>query len=154
MPGQPTQSWNKAGRAFDFYYREALAFEPRVEVVREIVGTETYWRIFIKAAAQDGSQGEPLRALSWDFQARYGDEPRFYDEGGKIKDGIPPGYYVDFTALAADYGWQRVPAGANWRAYFPAINFWHFESRQELTWEEAMLELYTAGEFTAVFGNP
>ncbi len=154
LPGQPAESWNKAGRAFDFYYRAALTFEPRVEVVPEIVGSETYWRIFIKTEAQDGSQGEPLRALSWDFQARYGDEPRFYDEGGKLKDAIPPGYYVDFTALAADYGWQRVPAGANWRAYFPAINFWHFENRQGLTWEEAMLELYTVGEFTAVFGNP
>ncbi|MCB9422252.1 MAG: PD40 domain-containing protein [Ardenticatenaceae bacterium] len=154
LPGQSAQSWNKAGRAFDFYYREALAFEPRVEVVRENVGTETYWRVFIKTEAQDGSQGEPLRSLPWDFQARYGDEPRFYDEGGKVKDSIPPGYYVDFTALATDYGWQRVPATSNWRAYFPAINFWHFENRQDLTWEEAMLELYTVGEFAAVFGNP
>jgi TolB protein len=153
LPGQPAESWNKAGRAFDFYYREALAFEPRVEVVGEMIGAEIYWRIFLRTEAQDGRQGEPLRDLSWDFQARYGDEPRFYDAGGKLKDTIPAGYYIDFTALAADYGWQRVPAGADWRAYFPAINFWHFENRQGVTWEEAMLELYTVGEYTAVYGN-
>ncbi|MCP4428850.1 MAG: hypothetical protein GY803_30560 [Chloroflexi bacterium] len=168
-PGQPTESgnqgsgnqssgnqssWNKAGRAFDFYYREALSFEPRVEVAREEMGTKTFWRVYVRTEAQDGSQGEPLRALPWDFQARYGDEPRYYDEGGKLKEAIPPGYYVDFTALAADYGWERVAAGADWRAYFPAINFWHFENRSELTWREAMLELYTEDEFTAVFGNP
>jgi TolB protein len=154
LPGQTIQSWNKAGRAFDFYYRQALSFEPRVEVVRENEGTDTYWRIFIKAEAQDGSQGQPLRSLPWDFQARFGDEPRFYDAGGKLKDAIPSGYYIDFTALAADYGWQRVPAGSNWRSYFPGINFWHFENHGDLTWEEAMLELYTAAEFTAVFGEP
>lgn len=153
-PGQPANSWNKAGRAFDLYYREALAFEPRVEVVREEIGAETYWRVFVRTEVQDGSQGEPLRILPWDFQARYGDEPRFYDEGGKLKEAIPSGYYVDFTALAADYGWERVPAGSDWRAYFPAINFWHFENRGGLTWEAAMLELYTPDELTAVLGTP
>ncbi len=153
LPGQSNQTWNKAGRAFDFYYREALAFEPRVEVTREEMGTATYWRVYLRAEAQDGRQGEPLRALPWDFQARFGDEPRYYDEGGKLKDAIPPGYYIDFTALAADYGWQRTAAGADWRAFFPAIGFWHFENRQGLTWEAAMRELYAEDELTAVFGE-
>ena len=152
-PDLPSRNWNKAGRAFDFAYREALAFEPRVEVVPEVIGAETYWRIYVRTAAQDGGQGEPLRALPWDFQARFGDEPRYYDSGGKFKDAIPPGYFVDFTALAADYGWGRIPAGSGWRTYFPAINFWHFENRGGLTWEQAMLELYTVNEFTAVFGG-
>ena len=138
LPGQPYRSWNKAGRAFDLPYRDATALEPRIEIVREDIGTDTYWRVYIMAANQDGSLGEPLRALPWDFRARYGDEPRYFDEGGKYKESIPAGYYIDFTALASDYGWIRVPASENWRTYFPGIRFWHFENQGDVTWEQAM----------------
>jgi TolB protein len=153
FPGQSSATWNKAGRAFDLYYREAIAFEPRVEVVRETVGLETYWRVYLKADAQDGSQGEPLRDLPWDFRARFGDEPQYYDEGGVFKDRIPAGYFVDFTALAADYGWQRVPAANNWRTFFPGILFWHYENRQALAWEEAMLEIHPETLFRQTFNH-
>ena len=140
-PGQSNQTWNKAGRAIDLAYRDVLSFEPRVEVVREDLGLETYWRVYVRAEVQDGSQGEPLRELPWDFRARFGDEPQYYDEGGVLKETIPAGYYVDFTNLAADYGWTRVPADDNWRTFFAGIGFWHYENRQDLTWEEAMLEI-------------
>lgn len=146
LPGQPANSWHQAGRAFDLPYREVLAFEPRLFVVREDVGATTYWRVFVQTAAQDGSQGEPLRALPWDFRARFEGDAQYFDEGGKLMDAIPTGYYVDFTALAADYGWQRVSASDNWRTYFPGIRFWQFEQRQGLLWSEAMLELYTLDE--------
>lgn len=154
LPGAAAESWNKAGRAFDLPYRDATTFEPKVEVVREDIGAQTYWRIYIRATAQDGSMGEPLRALPWDFRARFGDEPRYYNEGGKLKDAIPSGYYLDFTALAADYGWQRVPASDNWRTFFPGIHFWHFENRGGLTWAEALREIYRPEELVSVIGNP
>jgi TolB protein len=150
LPGQSARTWNKAGRAFDFYFRYALSDDPQMEVVREDRGNETYWRVYLKTAVQDGSQGEPLRAIPWDFRARFGFEPRYYDQGGTLKASIPAGYYVDFTALAADYGWQRVPATDNWRTYFPAIRFWHYQNRQGLTWEAAMLELYRPSEIDGV----
>lgn len=150
LPGQSNRSWNKTGRAFDLNYREALAFEPRIEVVRTDTSNGTYWRVYVRAAEQDGSQGEPLRELPWDFSSRYGDEPEYYDHGGKLKEAIPTGYYVDFTALAADYGWSWVPAGEEWRTYFPAIQFWHYENRMGLTWEQAMLQLYTAEELASI----
>ncbi|HID52288.1 MAG TPA: hypothetical protein EYP41_09640 [Anaerolineae bacterium] len=152
-PGQSPKTWHKAGRAFNLYYREALGFEPRVEVVREDAGNETYWRVFVRAAKQDGSQGEPLRALPWDFQARSGDDPSYYEQGGKLKEAIPAGYYVDFTALAADYGWERVPANPRWRTFFPDIRFWQYENRQGVTWEEAMAQLYTSVEMRRAFGE-
>jgi hypothetical protein len=57
------------------------------------------------------------------------------------------------TRLAADYGWQRVPAGPTWRTFFPAALFWHFEKRDGLAWDEAMLELYTAKELQQGFGG-
>ena len=154
LPGQSFENWNQAGRAFDLPYRDALAFEPLVEIVREDFEGQTYWRVFLRTEAQDGSQGQPLRQRPWDFRARFGDDPQYYDDGGKLKEMIPPGYYVDFTALAADYGWNRVPATSNWRTYFPAIRFWHFENRQGLNWQEAMRELYTEDELSAVLRTP
>jgi TolB protein len=117
------------------------------------LGNETYWRVYLKAAVQDGSQGEPLRDLPWDFRSRFGSDPRYYDQGGSWKDSTPSGYYVDFTALAADYGWQRTPALNNWRTYFPGIRFWQFENHQELTWEEAMVEIYSVQEILDAFGQ-
>jgi TolB protein len=152
--GESFKSWNKAGRAFDFYYRFPLSLDPQVEVVREEVGPRTYWRIYLRTAIQDGSQGEPMRDRPWDFTSRYGNDPSYYELGGKLKDVIPVGYYVDFTSLAADYNWQRVPAFQNWRSFFQGIRYWHFENRQGLTWEEAILEIYTEDELARVIGNP
>lgn len=146
LPSLPAQNWNQTGRAFDITVQDALAFDPRLEIVREDLGPNTYWRIYIRANKQDGTQGEPLRQLPWDFRARFGEDPRYFDAGGKLKDEIPQGYYVDFTALAADYGWERIPANPNWRTYFPGINFWQFEKRDGLSWQAGMLEIYTADE--------
>jgi hypothetical protein len=137
-PGSDSRTWNKAGRAFDLQYRSALAFDPLLEIVRQDHGYEVYWTVYLRTAEQNGTQGEPLRELPWDFRARYGQDARYYDEGGKWKDAIPTGYYVNFTALAADYGWSRVPAEPTWRTFFPGIRFWHFEKRQGLSWEVAM----------------
>ena len=154
LPGQSTQSWNKAGRAFDFYFREALGFEPQVELVKVEVNGETYWRVFVKTAVQDGTLGEPLRTLTWDLQARSGDDPSYYEQGGKWRGAVPDGYYIDFTALAAEYGWHWVPANANWRTYFPDIRFWHYEKQDGLTWEAAMRQLYADDELAPLLERP
>ncbi len=151
LPNEPVRSWHKAGRAFNLVYDEALAFNPDLEILREDEGEATYWRLYLRADVQDGTQGEPLRDIPWDFRARYGSDPTYYDEGGRYKDRIPAGYYVDFTDLAADYGWARVPSAPNWRTYFPGIRFWQFEKREGLTWEAAMLEIYDRESFAAEF---
>lgn len=95
--------------------------------------------------------GEPLRDRPWDFRARFGDDPQYYDQGGTLKEEIPAGYYIDFTTMAADYGWHRVAAGDNWRTYFPAVRFWQYEKRDNLSWDEAMREIYAADEVEARF---
>ncbi|MBN1313902.1 MAG: PD40 domain-containing protein [Anaerolineales bacterium] len=162
-PGLNAKSWNKAGRAFDIARELNTGVKPMIEVVREIVdcgpanslctGTGTFWRVYIRAARQDGSQGEPLRTRPWNFSARYSGNTQDYETGGRLKDEIPTGYYVDLTQLAADYGWERVPAGRTWRTYYPATLFWLYENRQELAWEEAMQEIYTLEELSQVFGD-
>lgn len=151
LPGMSDRTWNKAGRAFSFRYAYALTFDPQIEILRQDVGVQLYWQVYLKTIAQDGTMGEPLRDIPWDFRARYGADPQHYDQGGVRKDFIPTGYYLDFTLIAADFGWTGVPAAENWRAYFPGIRFWHFENHQGLNWEQAMLELYTAEEILAVF---
>jgi TolB protein len=139
-PGWEDQSWLQTGRAF------AFAIEPYragwVEIVREDVGSETYWRVYLRAARQDGSAGEPLRERSWDLDARYRGEAPLYDQGGAPKPAIPAGYYIDLTSLAADLGFERLPALSNWRRYYPGARFNEFALRQGLSWEQAMLELY------------
>jgi hypothetical protein len=150
LPGQSNRTWNKAGRAFDLNSELVLALDPQIEVVREDVGHEIFWRVYAKAAVQDGSMGEPLRELPWDFRARFGQDAHFYDDGGKLKEGIPTGYYVDVTAVAEQYGWERVPAFDGWRTYYPGIRWWHFEKHDNLTWQEAMLEIYTPVELAGI----
>lgn len=150
LPGQSAESWGKAGRAFDIYYRKALGLEPQIMVVREDIGAQTFWRLYVRTAVQDGSLGEPMTSRNWNFQARSGDDPQYYEQGGKLADNVPAGYYIDFTALAASYGWQRVPASIRWRTYFPDILFWRFENRQDLTWLEAMQQLYTEAELNEI----
>ena len=60
---------------------------------------------------------------------------------------------MDFTDLAADYGWERVAATSNWRTYFPGVLFWQFEKREGLTWESAMLEIYERALLEEQFGQ-
>ena len=57
---------------------------------------------------------------------------------------LPPGYFVDFTTLADDYGWSRVAAQTNWRQFYPGIMYWRFEHRDGLDWLAAMREVYSA----------
>jgi hypothetical protein len=59
---------------------------------------------------------------------------------------IPTGYYIDFTIIAADYGWQRIPVGSDWRANTRARNYWMFIKPEGLIWCDAMLQLYSEGE--------
>jgi TolB protein len=150
-PGQSPRSWHKAGRAFDLnqglYERE----EQLVELVREDIGFRTYWRVFLRAARQDGSMGEPLHQAPWDLKARQ-EEGLAAREGGELKEEVPLGYYVDFTQLAADYGWERVPANNRWRSQWADANWWGLQKPQGLTWLQAMLELYQLDQIEAVFG--
>lgn len=141
-PALDPETWLKAGRAFDF--AQASAQAGWVEITREDRGYRTFWRVWVRARVQDGSLGEPLRTTPWNVSARFSGRPIPYDAGGEYFTAMPPGYFVDFTTLAADFGWARVPALENWRAYYPGLLFWRFEKTDGLTWLAAMREVYTA----------
>lgn len=139
-PGFAYNDWLYTGRGFAV--SKGAMQSGWLEVVREDFGVETYWRLFVRVLPQDGSRGEPLRVRPWDFATRASGDPASYDRGGSLKTHIPTGYFLDLTELAADFGFERVPAMANWRTYFQAARFDEFARTDGLTWLQAMLEIY------------
>ncbi len=144
-PGEERRSWYMTGRAFGINRNLTAGFPSRIELVREDVGVETYWRLYVRVSEdeQSGGLGEPLRRMPWDMLSRNSGDVQAYDQGGRLKSQVPSGYYIDFTQLAADYGWLRAPTGNDWRANFNAINYWLFEKTDALDWYQAMRQLYT-----------
>ncbi len=155
-PGQPRQSWHYAGRAFSLDRNLVFGNPPPIEVVREDVGVNTFWRLYIRVPEdlQGGQLGEPLKALPWDFESRTSGDPQAFEQGGRPKQSVPAGYYVDFTQIAEDYGWFRVPSERTWRSNFPGILYWEYDKRDGLSWNEAMLQLYTQEQINAFLAGP
>jgi len=151
-------SWHKTGRAFD----TQMEFRPGggstgMVLVREDVGGRTYFRMYLRAGPQDGTVGAPLRAAGWSLYARFDGGPDAERDGGARIDRIPDGYYVYFTAMAAAYGWNRIPAltrsSFDWRRDWQAIEYWHYERRDGLTWFEAAQQAYDDDHLAEVL-NP
>jgi TolB protein len=82
-----------------------------------------------------------LRDTPWDLSARYNLDPKDYEQGGAYSE-VPAGYWVDVTALALQYGWERVPALPNWRTFYRGARFTEFALTGGLDWYSAMLQLY------------
>ncbi len=143
-------SWHKTGRAFDtFMSFSGVGGGDGMVLVRE-GGGRPVWRMYLWAAVQDGSVGEPIREPGWRFSTSGWDEASELREGGSRALRVPGGYWADFTAAAARYGWHRIPAinrpGFDWRESFSAIEFWHYERRDGLSWNEAIAEIYEPEE--------
>lgn len=134
------EDWLYTGRAF--------AFNPLpinagwIVITQERFGSDIYWRVFLRARYQDGTQGRPLHHQIWDFNARYSGDPLAYEQGGKLSEDVPPGYWVDFTRLARAFGWERLPALPIWRSAYFAARFNEFVQAFGEKWRQAMLELY------------
>jgi TolB protein len=156
-PSQPRENWHYAGRAFALDRNLVLQGNPTpIVVVREERGIQVFWRVYLRVSedAQNGRLGEPLRQIPWDFASRTtGDDLEAYERGGKRMDTIPAGYYVDFTQLAQDFGWEPLPSDRAWRQNFSGILFWDFVKTDQLSWRVAMRELYTEAELEAL-GRP
>jgi len=131
--------WLYTGRAFSL--NPLMVNAGWMVAMREEIGQQTYWRVYLRAQMQDGSRGEPIHNAPWDINARYNLDPQAYERGGQFAP-IPPGYWVDFTSLARIYGWERLPALPNWRTYFAGARFTEFVLTGGMDWYNAMLELY------------
>lgn len=131
--------WLYTGRAFAL--NSLLTNAGWMVSVREEIGQQTFWHIYIRTQNQDGSEGQPLRDAPWDLNARYNLDPQAYDQGGAFAP-VPSGYWVDFTALARAYGWERQPSLPDWRAYYGGTRFTEFVLTGGLDWYSALLEIY------------
>jgi len=146
-------SWHKAGRAIDTRLEVNRAGVAMIEIVREDRLGETYWRVYLRAAVQDGTLGEPLTEPPWDWthQARWQIAPY---QGGIAKP-IPTGYYIDFTELAQQYGWQRISSyddpTLSWKTDATAMEFWHFQKTDGLVWYDALRALYSRQTLAQAF---
>src|SRR5437867_4443998 len=81
----------KAGRAFDTVFDYRAGGNQVLYISPEWLAGRLFWRLYLRAARQDGSQGAPITAAVFDTANRTLLPP-------------PRGYFVDFTALAAQYG--------------------------------------------------
>jgi TolB protein len=134
-----SEDWLYTGRGFAI--NSLMTNAGWMVAVREDFGSQTYWRLFLRAQLQDGSLGEPLRDTPWDLSARYNLDPKVYEQGGTYSE-VPAGYWVDVTALAIQYRWERVPALPNWRTFYRGARFSEFALTDGLDWYSAMLQLY------------
>lgn len=132
--------WLYSGRAFCFDLASLSA--GWAMIIPENFDSAVYWRVYLRTRYQDGSQGRPVTDLPWDLYARIGGDPLNYENGGRFSPEVPSGYWVDFTALARDFGWERLPSLSNWQSAFFAARFNEFVQTSNLTWRDAMLELY------------
>ena len=137
-PGM-NEDWLYTGRAFSL--NPLIATAGWMVAVRHETGQQTYWNLYLHAQAQDGSQGIPLHDPIWDLSTRYNLDPASYEAGGSFAP-VPSGYWVNLTALAQNYGWQRLPALSNWRNFYKGTRFTEFVQKDDLNWYDAMLELY------------
>lgn len=133
------EDWLYTGRAIAI--NSLMADTGWMTTLREDIGSQTYWRVYIRASIQDGSLGEPIHNAPWNLSARYELNPRTYEQGGEYS-VVPSGYWVDITALASTYGWERLPALPNWRTYYAGARFTEFALTSGLSWYDAMQELY------------
>jgi len=133
------EDWLYTGRAFAI--NSLMTNAGWMVAVREDFGAQTYWRLYLRTQVQDGSLGIPMHDLPWDLRARYNLDPQVYEQGGTYSE-VPTGYWVDITSLAAQYGWERVPALPNWRTFYRGARFTEFVLTDGLDWYTAMLQLY------------
>lgn len=133
------EDWLFTGRAFAL--NPLMSNAGWMVATRQDYGSQTYWKLYLRTLYQDGTQGEPLHDPPWELAARYDLDPRTYEQGGKYG-AVPPGYWLDFTTLARQYEWERVPALPNWRTYYSGARFTEFALTGGLDWYSAMLEIY------------
>jgi TolB protein len=126
-------SWHKSGRAFDTLFDYRAGGQQVLYISPEKQSGRLFWRLYLRAARQDGSQGQPITLPVFSPSSRTVSPP-------------PSGYFVDFTALAAAHGWRRIAAqereNFDWRSELLAQEYWHFERRDGLSWYGAVSLIY------------
>jgi TolB protein len=141
-------SWHKTGRALDLALEYKVNGADQMVLSREDLGENLYWRMYLRTANQDGTQGEPLKDSPWLYWWHIvpESEPEAYDAGGK-RLSIPAGYFADITALGKRHGWERIAAYAiegdyHWNTDSNGTEYWHYERTEGLSWWDAVHQVH------------
>jgi len=153
-PGQDFRNWHKAGRAFDIVQAYNTGEVPQIELILVDHLNATHWELYVRTAIQDGTQGEPLTSRPWDFASRTSGDVEAYENGGRVRQSIPSGYYINFTELARVYGWTPASADRTWRSNWSGVLYWQYEKQDGLDWWTAMEQLYERPDLEAAFFTP
>lgn len=142
-------SWHKSGRAVDTLFDYHIDGQLTHEIIKEDYSGETYWRTYLRCLDQSGRCGRPLTATPWNYSARARTEVA-PEQGGIEKTNLT-GYYIDMTAIARQYGWDRISSyddnDYSWTWHFLAFEYWHYQKRLEQesgasNWYQAMSHVY------------
>jgi TolB protein len=148
-------SWHTAGRAIDVSDWYQQSGDRILYTARQDMGGQTYFRLYLRATRQDGSQGMPLRESLWETDRALAGSPSF---DSSVRQMSPPGgYFIDFTDLAEREGWTRIaaltPPDGDWRTTYLDLEFWHYERRDQMTWYTAMQRIFSTTQLKERF-NP
>jgi hypothetical protein len=125
--GASSFSFHFAGRAVDI--DQAFAGGGKAQryfIVKEVVGADTFWRLFCKTDLQDGTQGTKMAK---------GAVQRMTDMVNQTTADIPAGSYIDMTAMIeasgkfsrihaqSDFGNTALPNGSRYNK----TEWWHFQ---------------------------
>jgi murein L,D-transpeptidase YcbB/YkuD len=132
-PGVAERSWHKTGRAFDYNQGDS-----KKVFVMEPAGGQVMFRTFIRCQPGFEQNGESIAHL------------KQWVHGSGANASIPAGSYVDFTALALENDYHRIPAWKKWvqsgmKTYSTMMEFWHYQCDEGLSWSDAMADLLDAG---------
>lgn len=148
-------SWHKSGRAIDTRFDLPGG---RMQIVKDDVGGDTYWRVLLRCDDQSGRCGKPATARSWDYSGRA--RTVLAPEQGGVENPPLHGYYIDFTARARLYGWQRIAShnseSFSWTWHFKAFEYWHFQKpllaeNGNTDWNVAMRQVYPPKDVDTYF---
>ena len=137
---QILENWLYTGRAFEI--NPAPSTVDWMIITKEDIDGKVYWRIYLRPINQSGAVGRKMQERAWSFDQRSLGSPQAYEQGGSYSLDIPSGYWVDFTELAAQFGWMRLPALNNWRTYFPGTQHTVFVNQARFDLDNALLDLY------------
>ena len=138
--GQGTQkvgadnfSWHKSGRAVDF--DQGLNWL----IMEDPSGDDMFFRLFL-TANDAGAASTYARTFTEEDRGNI-----HYNGVGSRAIGTP---MVDVTAILGANGFERIPAHAGWEARggYNKREWWHYVNDGDLTWYEALRQIYTEDE--------
>lgn len=141
-PGASSYSFHYSGRAVDI--DQGWVSKGRYYIAKEVVGSDTFWRIYCKTEKQDGTQGTPFTKGQVKCFA-------FFNE---TEFDIRAGHYIDMTEMIEASGkFERIKPQKGFDdkknskgVRYNKSEWWHFQftvDKQETFLDELELAGYT-----------